>query len=154
MSYSPLGNNASASLPEDIKSGAYKAAGIANIFGINIVDMLELGVGQKYNTLYETFSDAAGIAGGTTAAGGGSQAAATAAFNDADSHEVCVGVDASRDALIRPVARNSESGSTFTALPDDQYSQRHDKTGFYGSVEEGRVCIDARVLIGAHVKRT
>lgn len=154
MSYSPLGNNAAASLPEDIKSGAYKAAGIANIFGINIVDMLELGVGQKYNTLYETFSDAGtesgAVLGGTNAAG----AAATTAFNDSSSHEVCVGVDASRDALIRPVARNSETGSTFTALPDDQYSQRADKTGFYGSVEEGRVCIDARVLIGAHIKRT
>jgi hypothetical protein len=150
MSYSPLGNNAAASLPEDIKSGAYKAAGIASIFGINIVDMLELGVGQKYNTLYDTFSDAAGIAGGTSAAG----ASVTTAFADGSSHEVCIGVDASRDALIRPVARNSETGSTFTALPDDQYSQRADKTGFYGSVEEGRVCIDARVLIGAHIKRT
>ncbi|MAM17543.1 MAG: hypothetical protein CME35_01070 [Gramella sp.] len=150
MSYSPIGNNADASLPEDIKSGAYKAAGIASIFGINIIDMLELGVGQKYNTLYDTFSDAAGIAGGTSAAG----ASVTTAFADGSSHEVCIGVDASRDALIRPVARNSESGSTFTALPDDQYSQRADKTGFYGSVEEGRVCIDARVLIGAHIKRT
>jgi len=84
MSYSPLGNNAAASLPEDIKSGAYKAAGIANIFGINIVDMLELGVGQKYNTLYETFSDVAGLAGGTTAAGVGG-ATGQAAFNDASS---------------------------------------------------------------------
>jgi hypothetical protein len=150
LSYSPLGNNATVSLPEDVKSGAYKAAGIASIFGINIVDMLELGVGQKYNTLYETFSDAAGIAGGTSPTG----AAVTTAFDDSAKHEVCIGVDASRDALIRPVARNSESGSTFTALPDDQYSQRADKTGFYGSVEEGRVCIDARVLIGAHLKRT
>ena len=123
---------------------------IANIFGINIVDLQELGVGQKYNTLYETFSDSAGLAGAVNEAG----ATTTTAFNDSSSHEVIIGVDASREALIRPVARNADSGATFSALPDDQYSQRADKTGFYGSVEEGRVCIDARVLAGAHLKRS
>jgi len=150
FSYSPIGNNASQSLPEDAKSGAYRGAGLANIFGINIIDLQELGVGQKYNTLYETFSDSAGLAAAVNEAG----ATTTTAFNDSSSHEVIVGVDASREALIRPVARNSESGATFSALPDDQFSQRADKTGFYGSVEEGRVCIDARVLVGAHLKRS
>ena len=150
FSYSPIGNNAAQSLPEDAKSGAYRGAGLANIFGINIVDLQELGVGQKYNTLYETFSDAAGLAGAVNEAG----ASTTTAFNDSSSHEVIIGVDASREALIRPVARNADSGATFSALPDDQYSQRADKTGFYGSVEEGRVCIDARVLAGAHLKRS
>ena len=62
FSYSPIGNNANQSLP-DGPSGAYRAAGLANIFGINIIDLQELGVGQKYNTLYETFSDSAGLAG-------------------------------------------------------------------------------------------
>jgi hypothetical protein len=136
-------------LPEDAKSGAYRAAGIANIFGVNIIDLQELGVGQKYNTLYESYSDAAGLAAAVSEAG----ATTTTAFNDSSSHEVIVGVDASREALIRPVATNSDTGGTFTALPDDQFTQRADKTGFYGSVEEGRVCIDARVLVGANLKR-
>lgn len=63
-------------------------------------------------------------------------------------------MDASKEALIRPVARNSESGSTFTAIADDQYTQRQDKAGFYGSIEEGRACIDARALAGITVKRS
>ena len=150
FSYSPIGNNANQSLPDGPKTDAYRAAGIANIFGINIIDLQELGVGQKYNTLYETFSDAAGLAGAVNEAG----ASTTTAFNDSSSHEVIIGVDASREALIRPVARNADSGATFNALPDDQFTQRADKTGFYGSVEEGRVCIDARVLAGAHLKRS
>ena len=150
FSYSPIGNNANQSLPDGPKTDAYRAAGIANIFGINIIDLQELGVGQKYNTLYETFSDAAGLAGAVNEAG----ASTTTAFNDGSSHELVLGVDASREALIRPVARNSESGATFSALPDDQFTQRADKTGFYGSVEEGRVCIDARVLVGGHLKRS
>ena len=150
FSYSPIGNNAAQSFPNGAKEDAYRGAGLANIFGINIVDLQELGVGQKYNTLYETFSDSAGLAGAVNEAG----ASTTTAFNDGSSHEVIIGVDASREALIRPVARNADSGATFSALPDDQYSQRADKTGFYGSVEEGRVCIDARVLAGAHLKRS
>ena len=150
FSYTPVGNNANQNIPDDAKSDAYRAAGIANIFGINIIDLQELGVGQKYNTLYETFSDSAGLAAAVNEAG----ATTTSAFNDGSSHELVLGVDASREALIRPVARNSESGATFSALPDDQFTQRADKTGFYGSVEEGRVCIDARVLIGGHLKRS
>jgi len=47
-----------------------------------------------------------------------------------------------------PVARNAETGSTFTALPDDQYATRQDKVGFYGGLEEGRVLLDARAVVG------
>ena len=59
-----------------------------------------------------------------------------------------VGIDASRDAFIRPVARQDEGGATFTALPDDQFVARQEKTGFYGYLEEGRVCIDSRAVVG------
>ena len=51
------------------------------------------------------------------------------------------------------MARNSETGGTFTALPDDQFSQRQDKVGFYGCIEEGRVLLDARVLVGLVFER-
>ena len=59
-----------------------------------------------------------------------------------------VGVDRSVEAFVRPVARNSDTGGTFTALPDDQYALRQDKVGFYGGVEEGRVLLDARAIVG------
>jgi len=40
-------------------------------------------------------------------------------------------------------------GGTFTALPDNQFAtDRADKLGFYGFLEEGRVCIDARSIVG------
>ncbi len=60
-----------------------------------------------------------------------------------------VGVDRSVEAFVRPVARNSDTGGTFTALPDDQYALRQDKVGFYGGLEEGRVLLDARAIVGA-----
>ena len=62
--------------------------------------------------------------------------------------ELMVGLDLSKESFIRPVARQAESGGTFTVLPDDQFVARSEKTGFYGSLEEGRVCIDARAVVG------
>ena len=71
---------------------------------------------------------------------------------DSSADELIVGLDNSKGALVRPIARNAESGSTFTALPDDQYNiSRADKAGFYGSLEEGRVCIDARAIVGLNL---
>jgi len=101
-----------------------RAGGFGNIFGMSIVDMYEFGTGHKYNTLFGTFHS----------------------LNAGE--EVLVGVDRSTDAFVRPVARNSETGATFTALPDDQYAQRQDKVGFYGGLEEGRVLLDARAIVG------
>jgi hypothetical protein len=54
----------------------------------------------------------------------------------------------SRDAFIRPVATNAESGGQLSVLPDDQFVSRAEKTGFYGFLEEGRICIDARAIGG------
>jgi hypothetical protein len=109
---------------DGIKDEMWRAGGFGNIFGMNIVEMYEFGTGQKYNTLFDTW--------GTISA----------------TQEVLVGIDRSVDAFIRPVARNAETGSTFTALPDDQYATRQDKVGFYGGLEEGRVLLDARAVVG------
>ena len=116
---------------DGIKDEMWRAGGFGNIFGMNIVEMYEFGTGQKYNTLYDTFATAT-----------------TPSVPLTGTQEVLVGVDRSTDAFVRPVARNSETGSTFTALPDDQYAARQDKVGFYGGLEEGRVLLDARAIVG------
>ena len=111
-----------------IKDEMWRAGGFGNIFGMNVVEMYELGAGQKYQTLFDA------LKGGNTFVPG--------------TDDLLVGIDRSVDAFVRPVARNSETGSTFTALPDDQYATRQDKVGFYGGLEEGRVLLDARALVG------
>lgn len=127
-------------LPDSIREGLFKNAGAQEIYGIGITDINELGVGFTYNTLLTTFAGATSYAtpDGTTRTG---------TFNNA-TEQVLVGIDASRDAFIRPVAVNADSGATFVAQPDDQFFIRQEKVGFYGSLEEGRVCIDARAVVG------
>tara|TARA_Y100001938_G_scaffold81934_1_gene112944 strand:- start:33 stop:1190 length:1158 start_codon:yes stop_codon:yes gene_type:complete len=139
------------SLPDNVREDIYRAAGTNEIYGVRITDLLELGDGKKYNTLFDSFlttaqkSTSTGIGHGTDSVAPGIGQGGT--FVEASDHLV-VGLDNSREAFIRPVARQSDSGGTFTALPDDQFAARADKTGFYGFLEEGRVCIDAKAVIG------
>lgn len=121
------------SLPDNIRSGIYSAAGTDEIFGIHITDLVELGTSRKYNTLYQTYAPASSGHGGD--------------FSATDD-EILIGLDLTREAFIRPVARQFDSGGTFTVQPDDQWPTRSEKTGFYGFLEEGRVCIDGKAVVG------
>jgi hypothetical protein len=125
-------------LPDSVRSEIYNNAGASEIYGVNITEILELGVSKKYNILFDQFDSSVFGASSRTSS----------------NTEVVVGVDASKGAFIRAIAQNSDSGSTFSAIPDDQYSARQDKVGFYGSLEEGRVCVDARAIVGMYIKQS
>jgi hypothetical protein len=62
--------------------------------------------------------------------------------------QIVVGLDRSRDALVRAVAVDADSGSEFTLTADDQYTLRQGKIGYYGALEEGRMVLDNRALVG------
>ena len=124
------GSSAGASvtdLPDGVREEIYRSAGASSIYGVSLNELNELGIGKKYNTLYDSF--------------------AGAPFN-ATADDLVVGIDNSKGAFIRPVAQQSETGGTFNAQADDQFAQRSDKVGFFGKVEEGRVCLDARAVVG------
>ena len=144
FSYNPVhtstGNDV---LPNSVREDVFRNAGMASIYGVNLNEMVELGVGKKYNKLFDTLagSDNFFLADGSTSG---------AAFTEADD-QLIVGLDNSRGSFVRPIARNGETGSTFTALPDEQfnmYGGRVEKTGFYGHLEEGRLVLDARSIVG------
>ena len=124
-------NNVLTNLPDAVREDIYRNAGTQEIYGVSIHDLIELGAGQKYNTLFDEFY--------------------TGTFDPA-SDELIVGLDLTKDAFVRPVARQAESGGTFTALPDDQFAARAEKIGFYGFLEEGRVCVDSRAVHGVVIR--
>ncbi len=121
-------------LPDALRQQVFSAAGAEEIYGVTLHEMLELGVGRKYNTLF-------GVnAANGTASGGGNFASA--------SDEILVGVDLGRECCIRPIAQNADNDATFTAVPDDQWVSRSEKIGWYGAQESGAVVVDARALLG------
>lgn len=121
-------------LPDSIREKIFNAAGASEIYGIVFHELIELGDNKDYNVLFGEY-DTTGIA-----HSGGNFATNT--------DQILVGVDLSRDAFIRPIARQAESGGTFLVTPDDQWVTRSDKAGFYGMLEEGRVCLDSRAVSG------
>jgi hypothetical protein len=140
FAYNPVGGNLATNgntvspvtdLPAGVREEIYRGGGAQEIYGITIHELVELGPDQKYTKLFNEFYGA----------------------SFADSDDLVVGLDLTKDAFVRPVARNSESGGTFTAMPDDQFVARSEKIGFYGSLEEGRVCIDSRAIAGIALDR-
>jgi hypothetical protein len=126
-------SNTSLALPDSIREEIYRGAGTSEIFGVTIHELLELGVGRKYNDLFSAFA-------GSTSYGGSS-------FNGSTS-QILIGVDSTRNALLRPVSIQSETRGQVKVLPDDQFLARSQKVGFYSYVEEGRVVTDARAVCG------
>ena len=129
-------------LPDNVRTEVFNSAGMQEIYGVNIVELNELGVGQKYNTLFDEF-DSGNV-------GPHSSAGTADSFTGSDD-ELLVGVDNSKGAFVRAIAQDGDTGDTFTTSPDDQFTQRNERIGFYGSLEEGRVCIDSRAIVGLTV---
>ena len=104
------------------------------------MEILELGANKRFTNLFETAS----------VAGSASDGAGDFATND----DLVIGLDRSRDSLIRAVAVDEDNGGEFNLIADDQYSIRQNKIGYFGSIEEGRMILDDRALVGTIVDRT
>jgi hypothetical protein len=131
-------------LPDSVREDIYRAAGTNEIFGVTIHELLELGEGRKYNDLFDTFAGTTQF--NTYGASGGTEFASA-------TDELILGIDASRNAFLRPVSTFNtygEGGNSgqVKVLPDDQFLARSQKVGYYSYIEEGRVAVDARAAVG------
>jgi len=149
MSYNPVntktgpgaGNDIAA--PDGLRDSVYNAGGgLPDFYGISIMEINELGVGQKFNTIFDTIADSTSYAKADGTGG--------AVFGATD--EILIGLDRGRDSLVKAVAVDEENGSEFQLTADDQYSIRQNKIGWFGGIEEGRMVLDNRALAGVVCK--
>jgi hypothetical protein len=126
---------------DEMRNAIYNNAGVPEFYGISIMEINELGDGQK---MTNAFID---LAKGDNASDAGDDLL-PANVATANIEDLVIGLDRSRESLFRAVALDSESGSELNLLADDQYSVRQSKIGYYGSMEEGRMILDDRVLTG------
>ena len=119
---------------DSMREAIYNNAGIPEFYGVSIMEINELGENSTEAT-----------------AGDGNQKF-TKVFNTLqggkDVRDVIIGLDRSRESLFRAVAVDSETSAELNLVADDQYSVRQSKIGYYGSMEEGRMILDDRVLTG------
>jgi len=116
--------------PDAMRMAIYNSAGLPEFYGVSLMVINEFGDGQKYNTIFDTLY--------------------TGSFDGA-TQEIAVGLDRTRESLIRATAIDADSGSEFSLIADDQYSIRQNKIGYFGSLEEGRLVLDNRALLGVIV---
>lgn len=128
---------------DTMRDAVFNSAGIPEFYGVSIQEYNEMGVGQKWNTVFGTAAGATTFADNYSVPANGGTAQAIKGTEQA-----IVGVDLSRESMIRAVATDSESGEEFSLIADDQFVTRQSKIGYYGSLEEGRMIIDDRVLLG------
>ena len=145
----PVGGTAADGVPThpDIAAQAFSAAGAPEFYGISVIELNEFGgsglggSSRKFNDIFVTHQS-----GNIPKAGGAGGDQAFAADD-----ELILGIDRSRESLLRPVAVDAENGGEFNLIADDQYSIRQSKIGYFGSIEEGRIVVDDRALVGTAV---
>ena len=109
---------------DEVRNKLFNSSGdMPNFFGVSLQEIWQLGPGRQFTDIWNGISSRA----------------------DSD---LVIALNTNRDSLLKVVAVDSESGSEFSLLADDQYSIRQQKIGYYGSLEEGRVVLDSRVILG------
>jgi len=134
-----VGGSTSIPLSDSVRERIFNAAGMTDIWGVTLHELLELGVDRKYNVLFDQIA-----ASKTFAKPDGTS---NITF-DSTTDQLLIGIDRSRRSFIRTLAVNAETGGSFNLRPDDQFLARSGKVGFYGGLEEGRVALDARAVAG------
>jgi len=125
-------------LPEAQRAAFYQSGGIPEFFGINVLELLELGKNQDYEVLFSDY-----IQGTVLPRING--AASSETFDPANDELVIV-VDASKELALRAIATDSDTGSVFSLEADNQFVNRSGKVGWWGGIEEGRMVLETRGL--------
>jgi hypothetical protein len=141
MAYNPVNTRAGSfttsgatAIPatEEMRKQLMSQAGLPTFFGIGIIEVLEMGINQRYNKIFDALNVAANSPKNFTQG----------------SHEILVGIDRSKESLIRPAVREEGVSTEVNVQVDDQFVSRQNKLGWYGKIQEGRIVIEDRVLTG------
>lgn len=121
-------------LPEAMRERIFNGGGLTEIYNVTLHSMVEFGVGQAYNTLFDNFYQGS--------------------FDPA-TQQLALGIDLTRPVFLRPVELDDDAGMVNNApagqvvvRPDDQFLIRSEKIGFFAKVREGRVILDDRAVVG------
>jgi len=131
-------SNTSIGAPESVREEIWKGGGLTSFFDTDLHEYNELGVGQSYNTVFDTYAAATSYA-DVTGAG-------SAVFNGA-TEEILVGANQSMFDLVK-VRQMPDEGSEWTVAADDSYTTKSGKVGWYGKEQAGYTSLDGRAKLG------
>jgi hypothetical protein len=141
MAYQPVNTRSGAvatsgatSIPatDSMREAIMNSGGLPSIFGIGIIELLEFGVGQRYNKIFDAVNTAA---------------SSPVTFTQA-SDEILVGIDRRSPGLWRPAVREEGVSTEVNVMVDDQFAVRAGKVGYFAKIVEGRIVTEDRCLTG------
>lgn len=118
--------------PEAVRSQVFDAAGNPSFFGVELINVYEMGVGQPYNTMFANRIGSTQFDGSNTFDGAN------------DEVVIALSLNGNKRALSRLV--ETREGGALTVAPDDSFPMRSEKIGFWSKLVEGRVVTDARCM--------
>lgn len=134
MAYNPVNTRSGATatsgatslaLPDAQRLEAWNSGGAANFLGVRIHELLEFGVGQAYNALFDAlYSGSPSFANST--------------------QEIVLGADLSMTSAVKVEGTDRDSTNVFRTEPDDQFIGRSKKVGWYGEAEMGFMVADVK----------
>ena len=142
-------NTAFVTAPDAVRVGLFNGGGVSSFYGVNLMVFNEFGVNRKFNTIFETLATSS-----SKSFHKATQTSSSDVAFDGSKDELILGINRNRESLIRAIAVDSETGSEFSLVADDQYSIRQGKIGYFGSLEEGRMVLDNRALFGKIVMQS
>jgi hypothetical protein len=122
----PTGSSVGIPAPEAFRSQIYANAGLAEVWGLKLHEVYELESDAAYSVIFDNYYQNSFTPG---------------------TNSLIVGVDMSREALIKPVEVD-DNGNEVGVFADDQWTQRSEKLGFFSRRVEGSCVLDDRCLTG------
>jgi len=131
--------------PESVREAVYAAGGIPSIYGTEIIQLNEMGLGQDFNTIFDTLAGSALF----PDAGEKFDSSSTTEFAGL-TEEFVLGISRKVDVngLLKVEIADGETCSNFNVSPDDQFVAREGKTGMFGEAEVGYLAVEPRNLFG------
>lgn len=134
-------NSATIAAPDSVRAQAFDGGGIQSLLGVNLIEMVELGVNQKYTALFNQLA--------TQNSQQYSKLDGSATQSFGAGNDIAIGLNlAGNDFAFRAIEQDLDTGSTFTLLPDDQFTARSERIGFYGSMRVGHMITSTREMVG------
>lgn len=141
MAYNPVNTRSGAvttsgatsiAASDEMREDLMRQAGLPTFFGIGIIELLELGINQRYNKIFDAVNTEEG---------------SPVTFTQA-SDEIVLGIDRRKESLIRPAIIEEGVSTEVNVQVDDQFAVRVGKAGWFGKIEETRLVLEDRVLTG------
>lgn len=132
MAYNPVSTTSSdgVTAPQEVRAALFKGAGLANFYGFVLHQVNELGKNQSFTQAFD---------------------AQYSGTFDSAADDLVLGLDLSRESLFRVVGQYEGVSTDLNIQVDDQWKTRERKIGWFGEMEEGRVCLDKRTIYGLRI---